>query len=130
MSVVWEQMGVIRWPLAFSLLAVVLLTALSASRLVRSDASPDLLTKAWLDAILFWGGFAVISGVLGTLVGIIIAAQSIELAGEVEATLVAGGIKVALTSSAAGVLILAFAALVWFLLQVRWRLLLAGVERA
>ena len=115
---------------SFSLLAVVLLTALSASRLVRSDASPDLLTKAWLDAILFWGGFAVISGVLGTLVGIIIAAQSIELAGEVEATLVAGGIKVALTSSAAGVLILAFAALVWFLLQVRWRLLLAGVERA
>jgi len=64
-------------------------------------------------------------GFLGTVIGMIIAFQSIEAAGEVEATLVAGGIKVALLSSATGVLILGFAALLWFALQFRWRMLQA-----
>jgi biopolymer transport protein ExbB len=44
-------------------------------------------------------------GFLGTVIGMIIAFQSIELAGEVEATLVAGGIKVALLTTAAGLAI-------------------------
>jgi len=41
-------------------------------------------------------------GFLGTVIGMIIAFQSIEMAGEVEATLVAGGIKVALLTTATG----------------------------
>ncbi len=44
-------------------------------------------------------------GFLGTVIGMIIAFQSIEAAGEVEATLVAGGIKVALQTTAAGLMI-------------------------
>ncbi len=44
-------------------------------------------------------------GFLGTVLGMIIAFQSIEAAGEVEATLVAGGIKVALLTTAAGLII-------------------------
>jgi biopolymer transport protein ExbB len=44
-------------------------------------------------------------GFLGTVLGMIIAFQSIELAGEVEATLVAGGIKVALLTTAIGLII-------------------------
>ncbi len=44
-------------------------------------------------------------GFLGTVIGMIQAFQSIELAGEVEATLVAGGIKVALLTTAAGLTI-------------------------
>jgi biopolymer transport protein ExbB len=40
-------------------------------------------------------------GFLGTVVGMIQAFQAIELAGEVEATTVAGGIKVALITTAA-----------------------------
>ncbi|MEQ9400283.1 MAG: MotA/TolQ/ExbB proton channel family protein [Longimicrobiales bacterium] len=44
-------------------------------------------------------------GFLGTVIGMIIAFQSIEMAGEVEATLVAGGIKVALLTTAAGLMI-------------------------
>jgi biopolymer transport protein ExbB len=41
-------------------------------------------------------------GFLGTVIGMILAFQSIEAAGEVEATLVAGGIKVALLTTAFG----------------------------
>ena len=44
-------------------------------------------------------------GFLGTVIGMIIAFQSIEAAGEVKATLVAGGIKVALLTTAAGLII-------------------------
>jgi biopolymer transport protein ExbB len=44
-------------------------------------------------------------GFLGTVIGMIQAFQAIELAGEVEATLVAGGIKVALITTASGLVI-------------------------
>ncbi|HZD04818.1 MAG TPA: MotA/TolQ/ExbB proton channel family protein [Longimicrobiales bacterium] len=126
MSHVFADLGVIRWPLTFSLLVVLLLTAWSSAMLFRPDAHADSRTKVWLDAILFWGGFALVAGVLGTLVGTIVAAQSIQMAGEVEPTLVWGGIRIALTSSALGATILALAGLLWFVLQLRWRLLAAG----
>lgn len=44
-------------------------------------------------------------GFLGTVIGMIQAFQAIELAGEVEATIVAAGIKVALITTAAGLVI-------------------------
>ncbi len=114
-----------RWPLMFSFMAVIGLALFSAVRLFRPGATPDLRSKAWLDAILFWGGFASISGVLGTLIGVTIATQSVEADGEVNVTLMWGGIKVAMLASLFGVLILAFASLLWFVLQLRWRLLVA-----
>ena len=48
---------------------------------------------------------APLPGFLGTVIGMIVAFQSIEAAGEVEATLVAGGIRVALQTTAAGLMI-------------------------
>ena len=129
MVLIWESMGFMRWPLSFSLLAVVLLSLYSVGRLYRPSAEPDLLTKAWLDAVLFWGGFAMIAGVLGTLVGVVIAAQSIEAAGTISTPLIWGGIKVAMLTSVFGALILAFSALSWFGLQLRWRFLEARDAR-
>ncbi len=124
-SRLWNDFGFIQWPLMFSFMAVIGLALFSTVKLFRPGATPDLHSKAWLDAILFWGGFATISGLLGTLIGITIAAQSVEAAGEVNVTLMWGGIKVSLLSSLFGVLILAFASLLWFVLQLRWRLLVA-----
>jgi len=129
MGKIWQEMGYIRWPLLFSFLAMVGLSLWSAMRLYRPGATADLRTKAWIDTVLFWGGFALIAGVLGTFVGFILAAQSVAQAGGVEISLVWYGMKVALSSSAVGALILALAALAWFALQLRWRLLLAGEER-
>ncbi len=125
LGAIWNDIGFIRVPLMFSFLVVVGLALFSAVRLFRPGATPDLHSKAWLDAILFWGGFASISGLLGTLVGFTIATQSVEAAGEVNVTLMWGGIKVSMLGSLFGVLILAFAALLWFVLQLRWRLLVA-----
>ncbi len=131
LGAIWNDIGFIRWPLMFSFLVVVGLALFSAVRLFRPGATPDLHSKAWLDAILFWGGFASISGLLGTLIGFTIATQSVEAAGEVNVTLMWGGIKVSMLASLFGVLILAFASLLWFGLQLRWRLLVADeVEEA
>lgn len=126
-TLVWNDMGFIRWPLLVSFLLIVGFGVGTALQLFRSDASPRLATRAWLDAILFWGGFAGISGVLGTVVGVTIAAQAIEAAGDISTTLIWGGVKVAMLSSIVGLTLLGFAALLWFLLQLRWRFLV--VER-
>ena len=119
------ELGFMRWPMSFALVAAVILTLWSTSQLMGKQAMPNLRTKAWVDAILFWGGFAAVSGVLGSLVGIIVAFQRIEAAGEVTTPLVAFGVRVALTSSSLGLLILLVSALAWFPLQLRWRFLLA-----
>lgn len=66
-----------------------------------------------------------ISGVLGTIVGMTIAAQAIEAAGDISTTVIWGGVKVAMLSSIFGLLLLALSSLVWFALQLRWRLLMA-----
>ena len=101
----FEALGVIRWPLTFSLLTITVL-ALWSLRLVWRGTMPDRHARTWIDAILFWGGFAAVTGVLGTLVGIIIAAQAIETMGGLSD-------------------ILAVASLLWFALQLRWRFLVA-----
>lgn len=125
MTSLWLDMGFIRYPLGLSTLVIVGLTLFTAVRLFESEASADPITKTWLDGILFWGGFSLVTGVLGTLVGIVLAAHSIEQAGSISPSLVWGGVKVALYSSVFGVLVLATASLLWFGLQLRWRYLLA-----
>lgn len=67
---------------------------------------------------------------LGSIVGTIIAVQSIDAAGDVSAVRIADGIKVALFSSSFGVLILGFDALLWFVLQFKWRMLQADEVEA
>ena len=67
---------------------------------------------------------------LGSIVGTIIAFQSIEAAGEVSATLIAGGIKIELFGSSFGVLILGFTALLGVVLQFKWRMLQADEVEA
>jgi len=61
--------------------------------------------ESWLVVLATLTNIAPLLGFLGTVIGMIIAFQSIEAAGEVEATLVAGGIKVALLTTAAGLMI-------------------------
>ena len=69
-------------------------------------------------------------GAIWNDIGFTIATQSVEAAGEVNITLMWGGIKVSMLGSLFGVLILAFASLLWFVLQLRWRLLVADEVKA
>ena len=85
-----------------------------------------LYTATVLDEVA--PGYAAYVAVI-TVIGMIIAFQSIEAAGGVNPVLVWGGIKVSMLTSAFGTLILAFSALLWFALQMRWRILQAKEAR-
>jgi biopolymer transport protein ExbB len=78
-------------------------------RVMKAIENVGLIEMANLESGLVWlatvSNVAPLLGFLGTVIGMIEAFQAIELAGEVEATLVAGGIKVALITTATGLAI-------------------------
>jgi biopolymer transport protein ExbB len=78
-------------------------------RVMKAIENQGLIELSKLETGLVWlatlTNVAPLLGFLGTVIGMIIAFESIEAAGEVEATLVAGGIKVALTTTATGLII-------------------------
>lgn len=78
-------------------------------RAMRAIENAGVIQLASLERGLVWlatiSNVAPLLGFLGTVIGMILAFQSIEMAGEVEATLVAGGIKVALITTASGLAI-------------------------
>lgn len=110
----FSDMGVIRWPITFCALMVVVLAARSAWRLKRDDGDDTAMARSAIDGSLFWGGYAMALGVLGTVVGITLAATAVEAVGVVEAALVWGGIKVALSSTIYGMLVFLVSGLIWF----------------
>ena len=78
-------------------------------RVMKAIENQGLIELSKLESLLVvlatLTNVAPLLGFLGTVIGMIIAFQSIEAAGEVEATLVAGGIKVALLTTATGLVI-------------------------
>jgi len=78
-------------------------------RAMQAIENAGAIQVAGLESGLVWlatlSNVAPLLGFLGTVIGMIMAFQAIEIAGEVEATLVAGGIKVALITTAAGLTI-------------------------
>jgi len=80
-----------------------------SERVMKAIENVGLIEMASLESGLVWlatvSNVAPLMGFLGTVIGMIQAFQAIEAAGEVEATLVAGGIKVALITTAAGLMI-------------------------
>ncbi len=80
-----------------------------SERVMKAIENQGLIELSKLESGLVWlatlTNVAPLLGFLGTVIGMIVAFQSIEAAGEVEATLVAGGIKIALTTTAAGLVI-------------------------
>ncbi len=81
----------------------------------ETEAAPTIAST--IDAVLFWGAFALVTGVLGTVVGISQMARAVGLAGEVSAGLAWAGMRVALTTTIAGGVVFSLAALAWFALR-------------
>mgnify|MGYP006293598369 CR=1 FL=1 len=115
-----QQGGLLMIPLLIVAVVVVVLAARSALRVGGRDG-PDAVVETGIDAVLFWGAWGVVLGLLGTLGGIYDAAGAISTAGEVSTALVWGGIRVALTTTIFGLLLFAVAALSWFALRVWYR---------
>ena len=112
----FRQGGLIMYPLLAATVAV-LGYGVAAVRGVRTATGSDPRLEATIDGVLFWGGFSVVLGLIGTLVGVVQAAQAIELAGGAEPLLVWGGIRVALSSTILAMLVFGVASIVWFALR-------------
>lgn len=80
-----------------------------SERIMAAIENEGMIQMSRLEKGLVWlatiANVAPLLGFLGTVAGMIIAFGAIELAGEVDATLVAGGIKVALITTATGLAI-------------------------
>lgn len=127
--------GIMMWPMLAVAIGIVILAARAAARLYGRaktesaatretgrergslTAEPPAEVDRWLQAILFWGGMAVLLGLLGTVVGVIVMTQAISLAGSVEPPLVWSGFGVSLITFVFGLLIFLFAAFAWFALR-------------
>ena len=125
---VWARLGFVRWPLSLCLLMVVVFTLIAVATLARSGGARSIKTKIWIDAVGVWGFLAFLSGLLGASVGLIRALQGAERAGTMASAEAAAGLVMATVSPSLGTAVFAVAVLVWFLLQLRWRL--AGADAA
>ncbi|MFW6079734.1 MAG: MotA/TolQ/ExbB proton channel family protein [Gemmatimonadota bacterium] len=115
--------GYIMYPLLIIAVAVVALIAVAVRRMAAASGGegPDATIEVGIDAVLFWGAFGVVVGLIGTLIGVIQAAQAVALAGATNAALVWGGIRVALIPTIFALLIFGLASLGWFLLRSVYR---------
>ena len=109
-----SSLGVIQYPLWIVLALVLFQIGRATTDLVRREAAVDGLR---IHSILILGALAACVGVLGSLVGVWMAAELISRAGNVSAGLVWSGIQVALGSSIVGFLILGLASVAWLALQ-------------
>jgi biopolymer transport protein ExbB/TolQ len=114
--------GYVMYPLLIIGGVVVALATWATFRLVRgAGRAADPVLETGIDATLFWGGWAVLLGLLGTFVGIYQAAGAIQRAGGAEPAMIWGGIQVALTTTLFGLVIFIVAALLWFALRTWYR---------
>jgi uncharacterized membrane protein len=92
------------WPMLL-VTAIIVILAVWAVLRIRRAQGPDAVVETGIDAVLFWGAWVVVVGLLGTFVGIYLAAGFIEQAGSTNPSLVWGGIKVALIPTLFGLLV-------------------------
>jgi hypothetical protein len=113
----FESMGFIAYPLAIVALFLMVEVVRAVQAVSTADAETGALVSARIHPILVWGVLAAVVGFIGTVVGLAIAAQAIERAGNAPPALVWGGIKVTLGSTIVGMLLLMFASIAWLTLQ-------------
>lgn len=115
--IAWFQSGgFFMWPILVAGLVSLVLAADAGRKLASGTAAgPALRTR--IDSVLFWGGFAALLGLFGTVGGIGQTARAIERAGDVSASLAWSGIRVSLITTAFGLIVLAVAMLAWLALR-------------
>lgn len=117
---IFMQGGFVMWLMVLITLVIFGIVARSAWLLfVRGGAdSPSI--QSCLDGLLFWGGFAVVIGVLGTAIGYHKAMSSIVAHGLVNPRAVWMGSAEGLVSTIAGLLVLSAAGAFWYALRMQF----------
>lgn len=108
--------GFFMWPVLLSGLIAVGLAVDAVRTIIGTERGERGRWRAHsrTDGVLFWGGFAALVGMLGTLGGIAQMARVLQGAGETPASLVWGGVGVTLTTTIFGLAVLLLALAMWF----------------
>jgi len=112
----FHDMGVIRWPMYVGALFMLAQIGRAAFTARRSSADRSAMT---VHRILVWGVLNALLGILGTVLGLALTGRVVERMGaDVSPALLAGGIRVALSTSIFGLALLTLAVVAWLILQV------------
>ncbi|MCW0483959.1 MotA/TolQ/ExbB proton channel family protein [Gaoshiqia sediminis] len=74
-------------------------------------------TQNSLGLILLFGSLAIVTGFLGQAIGMLMAFDAIEAAGDISPALIAGGLKVSMITPLYGTIIFIFSLIVWGVLR-------------
>lgn len=113
----FREMGFMAYPLTIVAAFLVIEIVRATRAVARADASTAPAASARIHVVLVWGVLGAALGILGTLVGVAIAAGFIERAGTINPGLVWGGMRVALSTAIVGMLLLGIASIAWLALQ-------------
>jgi biopolymer transport protein ExbB/TolQ len=116
----FRQGGLFMWPILAISIVIVWLSVRTWLR-TRSLEAPDPVVETGVDAVLFWGAWVLVVGLLGTFTGIYLAAGAIERAPAINPAMIWGGVRVALTTTVSGFVVFAIAALLWLGLRHTYR---------
>jgi hypothetical protein len=118
---VFMQGGMLMWPLVLIVFVVFGIVIRASWHLFVRGGRDAFALESCLDGLLFWGGFSVIIGVLGSAVGYHKAMTVLAQRGLANPRALWAGGAEGLVSSIAGLLILAGAGVCWYVL--RWQYL-------
>ncbi|MDE2878102.1 hypothetical protein [Candidatus Palauibacter soopunensis] len=110
----FDSLGLIQYPIWLVLVLMLVQIVRAIIDLVRPGASVPSLR---IHSVLVLGALAACLGVLGSLIGVWMAAGLISQVSEVSPSLVWSGIQVTMGSSVVGFVILGLASVAWLALQ-------------
>ena len=116
----FREGGFFMWPILVIAIVIVALAVRSWAR-TRALEGPEPVLETNVDAVLFWGVWVLVAGLLGTFTGLYQAAGVIERAPAINPAIIWGGVRVALTTTVAGFVVFAVAALLWMGLRFMYR---------
>lgn len=118
---IFMEGGILMWPLVLIVLVVLGIFLRAMWHLYVKGGNDAVAVQSCLDGLLFWGGFAVVIGVLGSAIGYHKGMVAIVKRGLVNPRALWIGTAEGMVSTIAGLLVLIAAGSLWYVL--RWRFL-------
>ena len=114
------ECGPVFWPMLLMTLVIMMLTVGAIVQLVRGRATEGL--RGGINAILALGGIVAVLGFLGQWIGMQKIATVVATNRVISPHAVATGLRESMHTPILGMLALFFAAMIWIILDVIWRM--------
>ncbi|MGC9342850.1 MAG: MotA/TolQ/ExbB proton channel family protein [Bacteroidales bacterium] len=103
--------------LSILLLIVIVITVVFLVKVLNRQVESTANFRQQIKYIRAVGLFALVTGILGQLVGLYAAFIAIEAAADISPAILAGGLKVSMITTIYGILIYLFSILLWFIVS-------------